>query len=165
MRDRLLLLLLALSTHPLNCEKLINPDCLELLVDLLTTAHTTDPELRATASLAAGGASLLLLTNAPPGFSVPKDGDREEVAENANAKESLKVRRGGRRGRRRWWEAHPPPPSPLLLRQVWHYRALKADLAPGEKSEKGPYSLQDMQRLGEMKKLLPSSLVWAQVGQ
>ena len=92
-RDRLLLLLLALSTHPLNCEKLINPDCLELLVDLLTTAHTTDPELRATASLAAGGASLLLLTNAPPGFSVPKEEGREEVAENANAKESLKVRR------------------------------------------------------------------------
>ena len=53
----------------------------------------------------------------------------------------------------------PSPPC-----QVWHYRALKADLAPGEKSEKGPYSLQDMQRLGEMKKLLPSSLVWAQVG-
>jgi hypothetical protein len=40
-RDRLLLLLGALSVHPMNCEKMINPDCMELLVDLLTTAHTT----------------------------------------------------------------------------------------------------------------------------
>jgi hypothetical protein len=38
-RDRLLLLLLALSVNTQNCEKMINPDCLELLVDLLTTVR------------------------------------------------------------------------------------------------------------------------------
>jgi len=65
-RDRLLLLLNSLAVNPINCEKMINPDCLELLVDLLTTAHTTDVEQRAMPVLK-GGASLLLLTNAPPG--------------------------------------------------------------------------------------------------
>ena len=139
-RDRLLLLLSALSCHPLNCEKMINPDCIELLVDLLTTAHTTDNELRATPSLKASSGASLLLTDAAPG-SFPKQqqssegGSEEKSAEvNLNPKESLKI---------------------------WHYRARKGDLAAGEKPEKGPYSLQDLQRLSDMKKLGPDSLVWA----
>ena len=139
-RDRLLVLLVSLSQHPFNCEKMINPDCLELLVDLLTTAHTTESELRALPSLKAAGGNQLMLGDALPG-SVPKSGgggaDGEEAdaaAANSNPKESLKI---------------------------WHYRAKKADLAAGEKPEKGPYSLQDLQRLGDMKKLFPDSLVWA----
>lgn len=129
-RDRLLLFLLSLSKHPLNCEKMISPDCLELLVDLLTTAHTHDNELRAVATLQAG--STLMLTDAPIG-SMPET-NRPEEAENSNPKESKKI---------------------------WHYRARRADLQPGEKPEKGPYSLQDLQRLGDMKKLGGDSLVWA----
>jgi len=132
-RDRLLLLLLALASHPLNCERMINPDCLELLVDLLTTAHTTDNEMRAMPTLKAGPS--LMLTDAAAGSRPMPEGDAPESAINANPKESLKV---------------------------WHYRARKADLTPGEKAERGPYSLQDLQRLGGMKKLGTDTLVWAQ---
>ena len=136
-RDRLLLLLLALSTHPLNCEKLINPDCLELLVDLLTTAHTTDPELRATASLASGGSSLLLLTNAPPGFSVPGGGaeGRQEVAENLNPKESLKVRALVCRESREPFDA---PRRPLCLRRSGTTAPSRRTSPPGRRRRRGP---------------------------
>lgn len=131
-RDRLLMLLLTLTVNPLNSEKMINPDCLELLVDLLTTAHTQENEQRAMPTLKAGGG--LLLTDAAPG-AYKQEEENPESAAATNAKESMKV---------------------------WHYRAKKVDLQPGEKPEKGPYSLQDMQRLGDMKKLWPDSLVWAQ---
>jgi len=130
-RDRLLLLLLALSVNTINSEKMINPDCLELLVDLLTTAHTQENEQRAMPALKAGAA--LLLTDATPG--TVKQEDNPETAAATNPKESMKL---------------------------WHYRAKKVDLQPGEKPEKGPYSLQDMQRLGDMKKIFGDSLVWAQ---
>jgi hypothetical protein len=51
--------------------------------------------------------------------------------------------------------------NPKESLKIWHYRARKADLAAGEKPEKGPYSLQDLQRLGDMKKLGTDTLVWA----
>jgi DnaJ family protein C protein 13 len=135
-RDRLLGLLHSLSLNVINCEKMLNPDCLELLVDLLTTAHTAEIEQRSVPVLK-GGESLLLLQNDTSGAykSSASDSTFTESEQNNNPKESMKV---------------------------WHYRAAKADLAPGEKPEKGPYSLQDMCRLGEMKKVGPSTLVWAQ---
>jgi hypothetical protein len=114
-RDRLLLLLRTLALHPVNCEKMINPDCLELLVDLLTTAHTTDLEQRTGGpALGAGGksgAGLLMLTNAPGGSGAPGAGDPDAAPQaNPNPKESLRM---------------------------WYYRALRADLAsPEEKPEK-----------------------------
>jgi hypothetical protein len=164
-RDRLLLLLSSLSVHPMNCEKMINPDCMELLVDLLTTAHTTDLEQRSGGPAMAlgggkaggvGGGGLLMLTNGSGGGSgasaagtaafgggaagggLPSDGDGDAGAPQAN-------------------------PNPKESLRMWYYRASKADVEPGEvKLERGPYSLQDLARLGEMKRLAPSSLVWAQ---
>jgi hypothetical protein len=102
-------------------------------------AHTTDTEQRAMPQLKGGG-SLLLLRDATVAEARQVDGEKadakpEVTAAATNPKESMKL---------------------------WHYRASKADLQPGEKAEKGPYSLQDMQRLGDMKKLSPSTLVWAQ---
>jgi DnaJ homolog subfamily C member 13 len=144
-RDRLLLLLLSLSNHPLNCEKMINPECLELLVDLLTTAHTQENEQRAMPTLKAGAANGLLLTDASASSSLRQksEDDPVEGEEGGEAKAAVAS-------------------NPKESVKIWHYRAKKQDLQPGEKPEKGPYSLQDMQRLGDMKKLFPDSLVWAQ---
>lgn len=135
-RDRLLLLLNSLAVNPINCEKMINPDCLELLVDLLTTAHTTDVEQRAMPVLK-GGASLLLLTNAPPGA------DYGASSAGAAAGGDAAASGGGAAGGD--GSATPgtvPNANPKESLKIWHYRAYKADLAPGEKAEKGPYSLQ-----------------------
>lgn len=155
-RDRLLLLLLALSAHPLNCEKLINPDALELLVDLLTTAHTTDVEQRAAPMpLSKGGAQMLMLTNAAPGSGY-------DAGSGAPSSSGGPAGAGGEGGEPASAAVSAPPSNPKESMKIWHYRAAKADLAPGEKPEKGPYSLQDLARLGEMRKLSPSTLVWAQ---
>lgn len=50
-RDWVLVLLKALVLEPMNAEALINRDCLELLVDLMTTAHTHEITQRATPML------------------------------------------------------------------------------------------------------------------
>jgi len=70
-RDHLLQLVASLSTHPVNCEKLINQDCMELIVDLLTTAHTTDVDQRVMPVLGSGGkgGGLMLLGDADRDFA------------------------------------------------------------------------------------------------
>eukprot|EP01138_Halocafeteria_seosinensis_P006645 gb/GECG01006793.1/.p1 GENE.gb/GECG01006793.1/~~gb/GECG01006793.1/.p1 ORF type:complete len:2790 (+),score=366.62 gb/GECG01006793.1/:1-8370(+) len=130
-RDNLIQLVDVLTTHPLNSEKLLNSDSLELFVDLLSTAHMEPPEKRTTKTLEKGGG--LLLRDAPSSVG-------QEGGEDDNNQETL---------------------DPSENVKIWFYTASPKDLKPGEKPEKGPYSIQEMRSIGQMNVLKPSSMVWA----
>jgi DnaJ homolog subfamily C member 13 len=140
-RDRLLLLAEALALHPINCEKLINGDCLELVVDLMTTAHTMSMERRVTPQLKVGSGLLLRDATATEVDSMGGSGlSSDGHATSHGGSSSL--------------------PKQATI-QVWHYRADPRDVPEGEKLERGPYSLQEMHALGQARQLRRNTLVWA----
>lgn len=142
-RDHLLLLLQALARHPVNCEKMVNPDALQLMVDLLTTAHTQDIERRVTALSTVGGGLMLRDATAAekgslsPGHAAASRSDADADGSPAGSAEK---------------------PSDM---KIWHYRADKAHVPAGEKPERGPLSLEDLRQIGRMGQLSNVTLVWA----
>ena len=144
-RDRCLILLQSLAQHDLNAERMITASTMELLVDLMTTAHTQDPEQRElpTVRMKAG----LLLRDGPEDGSAPR-----ASAQGGSANENKDGEEGS--------GAVDLSRKPGM--QIWHYRASSKHLKEGEKDLKGPYSLEEMRRIGQMKHITKTTLVWAQ---
>lgn len=138
-RDHLLLLLHSLALHPVNCEKMVNDDALRLFVDLLATAHTVDDDRRAM-PVARIGAGLLLTDGRSKGGAAPGAAPSSPTGEDGEGEE------GTTKGE---------------SMKVWHYQARPQDLHEGEEANKGPFSLQEMHRLGQTRALSNISMVWA----
>ncbi len=116
----------------------------------MCTAHTMDYERRVAGTALKVGGQLLLqdgsagstpFPRSGAGMSVPSTGmDDADVAAEAAAQQAT---------------------NPKESKRIWHYRAHPSDLREGEKAERGPYSLQDLRAVGQMRKMGRSTLVWA----
>ena len=133
-RDHLLQLVAALSTHPVNCEKLINQDCIELIVDLLTTAHTTEVDQRVMPVLGSGGkgGGLMLLGDADQDFAAAeaeRRGQESAAASGAGADAGASATAAGSAGGPGGPTQADQAAAAAALRRskesakVWHFQA------------------------------------------
>lgn len=164
LRDRLIQLLAVLIKEKLNAELMIKQDSLELLVDLLTTAHMQEPAERGVTKLQAPTALMITdgsgMRAGDPSAPAPAGGggggaaaapapraERDDGESGSDDEDYGDLGTFTKRGE---------------SIAIWFYRAVtKEDIGEG-KPEKGPYSLQDMIRFGRAKKLRRDTLVWAQ---